>query len=240
MQQAPSGQRINTDSCVVAVLIGNGASPKKVLDIGAGTGVVSLFLAARFPDADIVAIEPEESIAAVARLNMVRSPWSVRLAVHCKRAQDVNESTFGRFDFVVCNPPYFHKSTPSNDFLRQIARHTTTLQPAEVFAAFDRVMTLGGTAWLSCPSLSEGEWLALGQSAGLSCFERVLVYDHPDAAAHITIQGWSRSYCEHPGTRKVYYRSERQGGPSAWMKEFRAAWFPSRYNKHVKGENNGT
>ena len=56
MRQAPSGQRINTDSCSFAALIGSGLSPNRILDVGAGTGVVALMLAKRFANAEIVAV----------------------------------------------------------------------------------------------------------------------------------------------------------------------------------------
>gem|GEM_PF-1838643 len=237
MRQAPSGQRINTDSCSFAALIGDGQTPLRILDIGAGTGVVSLMLAVRFPTAKIVAIEPEPAIAAVLSENLAQSPWHERFEVHQCTVQDFNESVHGRFDFVACNPPYFHNSMLSVDLQRQVARHTTSLAPVDLYDAFVRLLSPNGTAWLSCPAPALESWISWGGEAGLSSHELVLLCDHPGASAHVAILAWSLSipqqklpprFCE---PRKIFYRDGPSGSQSPWMRQFRETWYPARYNR---------
>ena len=231
MRQAPSGQRINTDSCSFAGLIGEGLNPIRILDIGTGTGVVALMLAKRFADAEILAVEPELSTLAIARENFQKSPWSNRLSVLGKRAQDLEAVDLGFFDFIACNPPYFHQIMPSADLLRNMARHTGTFHPRDVYQSFVRLLTAEGSAWLSCPSESLKNWVGWGEESGLHVCTEIQIHDHPQATPHITILGWKRSENNSPHIEHVYYRTGPSGGESEWMLNFRDDWYPQRFNR---------
>jgi tRNA1Val (adenine37-N6)-methyltransferase len=234
MSQAPSGQRVNTDSCVFGAVIGSAeltaTPPKKMIDIGTGTGVLALMLALRFPESTITGIEPEASIAEVARKNFEASLWKDRLDVLCLRAQDLDPGRHGLFDFVLCNPPYFQNSMLSNDRLRAVARHNSDLSPEELYLAMTRVMTPDGSAWLSFPEDSTGLWMERGLQSGLHPTHQIIVKDHPEAKPHMSIVGWSRTKPAGIATETIHYRAAPRGDMSPWMRDFRRQWYPARYN----------
>lgn len=234
MQQAPSGQRVNTDSCVFGALIGRDDDPKRALDIGSGTGVLALMLSARCPDVLITAVEPELEIADVARQNFAASPWHGRIELLTLRAQDLNPDIHGKFDFVFCNPPYFQNSMISDDRLRTVARHNTSLSPDELYQSMNRMMTDDGSAWVSFPGDSTQLWMGCGRGAGLHPFNIITVKDHPDATAHMIIVGWSKQRHEAITEETVCYRESNNGKMSAWMKSFRDDWYPARFNAQFK------
>lgn len=234
MRQAPSGQRINTDSCVFGALIGRDFNPKKALDIGSGTGVLALMLAARDPDVLITAVEPEPEIADVARQNFTESPWLERLDLLTLRAQDLDPDIHGRFDFVFCNPPYFQNSMISDDRLRTVARHNTTLSPNELYQSMKRMMSDDGSAWVSFPGDSLSLWMERGRQAGLYPMDVMTVQDHPDATPHMIIVGWTQQTTKSIKEETIYYRDSQNGKMSAWMKSFRETWYPARYNSQFK------
>ena len=230
MGQASSGQRVNTDSCVFGALIGPGIKPRRALDIGSGTGVLTLMLAVREPDAQITAVEPELDIADVARKNFAASPWSDRINLLTLRAQDLDPEVHGTYDFVLCNPPYFQNSMISDDRLRMVARHNTDLSPDELYQSMNRVMAEGGSAWVSFPGDSADVWMESGRNAGLHPIQVTTVKDHPNAAPHMVVVGWSRHVPDQIAEGTVYYRDSHKGHMSAWMKSFRDDWYPARYN----------
>ena len=233
MQQAPSGQRVNTDSCVFGALIADDASkpPAQILDIGTGTGVLALMLASRFPTAKITAVEPEASIAAVAQENFRQSPWCDRISTVVARAQDLDPARHGSFDLVVCNPPYFQNSMISDNHLRMIARHNMDLSPHELYAAMSRMMSEGGSAWLSFPDDSTTLWIDQANRSGLHQTHHVIVKDHPDAKPHMAVVGWSESKPQTIVRDMIHYRTAHKGAMSAWMRSFREAWYPAKYNE---------
>ena len=230
MRQAPSGQRVNTDSCAFGALIGPNATPLKILDIGSGTGVLALMLAVRFPEAMITAVEPELAIAEVARANFLASPWSDRINIEVNRAQDLDPNVHGTFDFVLCNPPYFQNSLLSDNRLRMVARHNTDLCPDELYESMYRMMSENGSAWVSFPEDSTSLWVDEGVKAGLHRTHHLIVKDHPGAKPHMTIVGWTRTKPDEVIEDEVHYRNEHKGRGSEWMRAFRQEWYPEKYN----------
>lgn len=126
IQQSHAGMKVGTDSDLLGTLAAGG---KRILDIGTGTGIISLMLAQRFPNAKITAVEIDDNAIIDAAVNFANSPFFDRISLVHKSFQDYLEDVRGKvkFDCVVCNPPYFDKSTESNDLSRTRARHTSSL-----------------------------------------------------------------------------------------------------------------
>ena len=234
MLQASVGQRINTDSCVFAALVGDESRPpRRILDIGAGTGVVTLMLSLRFPAATLTAVEPESSIAAVARTNFSQVAWRDRFALLEDRIQDLDAEQCGVYDLVLCNPPYFQNGMLSADRITAMARHNADLSINEIYQAMLRLMADGGSAWLSFPADDADLWLSEGRVLGLHPTEYILVSDHANCKPHIVVVGWSRLQPTIMKERALHYRTSLQGPLSPWMQEFRKRWFPARFNKNM-------
>ncbi|MBQ0058048.1 MAG: methyltransferase domain-containing protein [Bacteroidales bacterium] len=112
------------------------AGGSEILDVGTGTGVLSLMLAQRFPDARITAIEIDGNAVLDARFNFEKSEFGERISLHHVSFQDfvAQHSANHLFDSVVCNPPYFDKSLECPDLGRLRARHSSSL-PFDVLAS---------------------------------------------------------------------------------------------------------
>jgi release factor glutamine methyltransferase len=79
-------------------------NPKlQILDVGTGSGVIALSLAAKFPEAKLYAVDISEDALALARENAARLDLSDR--VHFQKS-DLLESLPERFDLIVANLPY--------------------------------------------------------------------------------------------------------------------------------------
>lgn len=74
----------------------------KVLDLGAGSGALSIAIATELPDAYVTALEKDAAAARWLQRNIDTS--EVDVAVHVSDVQNFNSSTL--FDAVVANPPY--------------------------------------------------------------------------------------------------------------------------------------
>ena len=113
--------RINTDG----VILGAHAyadSPKHILDIGTGTGVIALMLAQRFEQAKVTGVEIDELAAHTALENFKASPFVDRLEL-------VNSDIFLwtpaiSYDLIVSNPPFYINSLHNPDARRKTAKHT--------------------------------------------------------------------------------------------------------------------
>lgn len=231
MRQAPSGQRINTDSCVFGDLImprgPTESEPERCLDIGCGTGLLAIMMASKFPSACVTAIEPVDELAEIARENAAGCPWHLRIAVEAMRLQDLAAQSGHRFDLIACNPPFFSSGQKSADPIRAMARHNDTLTLQETATGIAALLTPGGTAWILCPAASREDWIAELSTHGLAIAAVIDLTDHPGAIPHASALAFVREGQKRgPSRQAIFYRTGPAGDPSPWMKDYRRRWHP--------------
>jgi release factor glutamine methyltransferase len=91
---------------LVELLISNFKSPisnSRILDVGTGSGVIALSLAAKFPEAQVVAVDISHDAIALARENAGRLNLSDRVRF---LKSNLLENVEGTFDLIVANLPY--------------------------------------------------------------------------------------------------------------------------------------
>lgn len=155
--QAHAAMKVGTDSDLLGTL---GEGGQHILDIGTGTGVLSLMFAQRYPEAKITAVEIDDNAVLDAQRNFDESKFSDRITLHHTSFQEFlkgqitnhglreESSVSGQepqlFDSVICNPPYFDKSLECPDQGRSRARHSSSL-PFDVLArgAYDLLVDGG-------------------------------------------------------------------------------------------------
>lgn len=150
VSQNHAGLKVNTD----AVLLGaytDVYNHNKILDIGTGTGVIALMLAQR-SNAEIDAIDINEEAGKDAQINFRNSPWAASLKFHLVSIQEYSRKTKERYDLIVCNPPFFQNSVPSENQAKSIAKHNINLQIDELFEAAKKLLTPNGKLSVIFPS----------------------------------------------------------------------------------------
>ncbi|PIF47685.1 tRNA1Val (adenine37-N6)-methyltransferase [Chryseobacterium sp. 52] len=121
IQQSKDVFRVGTDGVLLGVLA-HIENASKVLEIGTGTGLISLMLAQRNIHAFFLGLDINEDAVALTKANFEHSPFHTRLKnIH----QDLKTfQTEEKFDLIVSNPPYFEESESEKD---KIARQTVEL-----------------------------------------------------------------------------------------------------------------
>ncbi len=126
------------------------AAKLTVWDVGAGTGLLSLMIAQRFPCCEIYAVEIDGDAAKEAKGNFAGSQFSQRL--HCVNGNIFElAETLPSPDAIVCNPPYFRDSLASPDQARSTARHQNSLGPDSAMALAGRYLSAGGMLAMILP-----------------------------------------------------------------------------------------
>lgn len=139
------------------------AQAQKVLDIGCGTGLLSLMLAQRFPQLSIDAIELEEKAARQAAENVRHSRFHDRIMVQQADARTWQPAY--QYDFVICNPPFYSKSLAGRHPEKNMAWHSQSLSLSDLAALLERHLSQAGSAALLLPE-TEFENLQQAMSAG--------------------------------------------------------------------------
>ena len=94
---------------LVELLISNFRSEtahSRIVDVGTGSGVIALYLAAEFPEAEIVAVDISDDALALARENAGRLGLVDRVKF---LPSNLLENVAGTFDLIIANLPYVSK-----------------------------------------------------------------------------------------------------------------------------------
>lgn len=161
--------------CTDATLFGAMAPIKggeRVLDIGAGTGLLSL-MALQLGAAEATAVELTEEACRDAWDNFVASPWADRLMLIHQSIQAFAGSCEMRFDLIISNPPFFYRHSKNPAALRQIARHTDQLPHDELLQIVSRLLDDDGRFYLLLPVVAITGIIEIARQWGLSLTQRV-------------------------------------------------------------------
>ena len=138
-----------------------------ILDIGAGTGLISLMLAQRC-NASITAIEPDYDSYIQCVENVSHADWNKRIKVVHSSLQDFNPNN-EKFDLIVTNPPYFCDSLKSPDPRKSSARHNDSLSSDEILEGVERLLNDDGRLQLIMPYVEGNIFIADASKHGLYC-----------------------------------------------------------------------
>jgi tRNA1Val (adenine37-N6)-methyltransferase len=121
--------KVCTDACLFGawmneVIARNGFAISNALDIGTGTGLLSLMIAQE-NDIEIDAIEINENAANQAIQNVATSPWPNQIHIHNQSLQEYIPPK--KYDFIFSNPPFFENDLTSSDKNKNAAKHDSTL-----------------------------------------------------------------------------------------------------------------
>ena len=187
VHQPGDGYRFSID----AVLLAHLTRPRpqdRLIDLGAGCGIVSLILAFRFPALCILAVEIQPGLAELAQENVRQNGLDPRVKVVQADLRRIRQQdTGGPLDMVVCNPPY--RKTLSGrinpDPQKAAARHELTAGLADVVSAGARLLKKTGRLVLIYPSERTAELLEQMRAANIEPKSLRMLHSRLDTGAKL-------------------------------------------------------
>lgn len=190
IDQGDCAMKVTTDASLLGAYV-DVSSANRILDIGAGTGLLSLFAAQR-STACVDAIELDSEAAEQARMNFANSPWPERLHLIEMDVRDYAPLHTQRYDCIITNPPFFTGSTPNPCDRTALARHNTHLPLSDLIAAIAQLLSSDGVAWVLLPLAESEAILKLAEPLSLYPLQRMLVRNSSQHQPHREIMGLSR------------------------------------------------
>jgi len=155
--------KVCTDSCLFGAWIPVAESCTSILDIGTGTGLLSLMLAQRTAAA-IDAVEIDEPAFLQACENIRQSVFSNSIQLY---HQDIfNFSPGKQYDLIVCNPPFYEKQLHSSLHSERKAKHDSHFNLKALFSSIQKIISPSGKAALLLPYYRKDEVLKLAEAFG--------------------------------------------------------------------------
>jgi len=181
---------VNQDKCAMkigtdGVLLGAWASIKKhpfsILDIGSGTGILSLMLAQRSNAQNIEAIEIDADAYEQCSENFENSPWADRLFCYHASLLEFVEEVEDKFDLIICNPPFYSEDYKTKNQARDLARFNDAMPFEHLIYAAVNLLSESGTFSVVIPYKEEKRFIDLALKVGLSPNRILRVKGNPES-----------------------------------------------------------
>jgi len=146
--------KVTTDACLFGAWVADEVKSQKLkiktcLDIGAGTGLLSLMLEQKKLNVLIDTIEIDKGSYDQAKENIEASPWKERITII-----DADVKTFSfqkKYDLIISNPPFFENELKSEDIKRNTALHSNELTLNELLNIIKTNLDTEGLFYLLLP-----------------------------------------------------------------------------------------
>ena len=160
--------KVGTDGVLLGAWCSLESLPKTILDIGTGTGIISLMLAQRSSAITIDGLEVDPSAYMQTVDNFENSDWSDRLYCYNtsfqKFVDDTNKETY---DLIVSNPPFYTEDYITKNSSRNKARFTSSLTFKELIGGISKILSKSGFFSTIIPFKEESTFICLAEQHSL-------------------------------------------------------------------------
>jgi tRNA1Val (adenine37-N6)-methyltransferase len=167
--QAKNGYRFSVD----ALLLENFISAKRLekgIELGAGSGIISILLAKRLKGSKIIAVEIQNNLAERATRNVNLNGLDERIEILQKDIKDLKKIyPANKFDFVFSNPPFRKTKTGRLSIYeeRAVARHEVEITLPDLIKTAAYLIKHSGKFFLIYHPFRLAELISLLQKAKL-------------------------------------------------------------------------
>jgi tRNA1Val (adenine37-N6)-methyltransferase len=163
---------------------------KRVLDLGTGTGIIPLLLAAKTNASHLCALEIQEESADMARRSVQLNGLEDKIDII---TGDIKEADrlfdLASFDVVTCNPPYMIGShgLTNPDAPKAVARHEILCTLDDVVRSASRLLKTGGSFFMVHRPFRLAEIINVMTSYRLEPKRMQLVYPYVDKEPNMVL-----------------------------------------------------
>ena len=177
--------KVCTDACLFGALFADHRPPTiddrrtttNCLDIGTGTGLLSLIYAQKDHSAIIDAIEIDEATMKQAKENFEASPWKQRLNIF--NADILTFETDKKYDLIISNPPFFEGDLLSADEYKNNAKHDSSLSLQQLLEVVSMHLSPDGWFAVLLPYHRVEYFEELATEYDLHSLQKILVRQSP-------------------------------------------------------------
>ncbi|NLB19119.1 MAG: tRNA1(Val) (adenine(37)-N6)-methyltransferase [Syntrophomonadaceae bacterium] len=185
--QARQGYRFSMD----AVLLAHFAEAREkdqVLDLGCGSGIISILVASREPSAHITGLEIQPDLADRAQRSVQMNGLLSRVEILHGDLRRVEEILgLKRFNLVVANPPFWRQGEgkPNSNQEKLVARHEIYATLADYVEAASRCLNKNGRLAMVQRAARATEMSVLLQEHGFGVTRMRFIHAHINKSANL-------------------------------------------------------
>ena len=170
IQQSADVFRVGTDGVLLGALA-NIDFAENVLEVGTGTGLISLMLAQRNLISNFSGIDITEEAVSLTKLNFENSPFYLKLKNSLQDFKTFEADE--KFDLIVSNPPYFEENPSGKDIL---ARQTVELNFQQLISKSSKLLSENGIFSVIIPFVVGADFIEIAKVNQLFLNRRINIY----------------------------------------------------------------
>lgn len=173
--------KVCTDSCLFGAWIADKLEQNKIeavnlLDVGAGTGLLSLMIAQK-KKISIDALEIDENSFHQTDMNFTVSPWSEKLKVFHEDVKNWNNTI--KYELIISNPPFYENDLKAAQQNKNVAKHNDGLTFEELIRSVKVNLAANGKFAVLLPYQRVAFFKQLASEDGLFLEKELLVKQTP-------------------------------------------------------------
>ncbi len=210
VSQELCAMKVCTDSCLFGALVASiyKGCEVNVLDIGSGSGLLSLMLAQQLPTATIDAVEIDAGAYVQSQINFSNSVFSTQLTVYPISIQDFALKKNQSYQLIICNPPFFTNHLKSKTQDKNTAKHNETLSPTDLASAVAQLLHDQGIFWLLLPVSETKAYIEKMLEKGLYIQSKYEIFDTENLPAFRWILSFVKQNHESMATHQICIKNE--------------------------------
>lgn len=203
INQDRCAMKVGTDGVLLGAWCPIDNNPFSILDIGAGTGILSLILAQRskaeHPSLQgelaqqIDAIEIDENAFEQCVENFENSPWGDKLFCFHAGLDEFMEEPEDEYDLIISNPPFYTEDYKTENEQRDLARFSDALPFEDLVEAAHLLLSENGIFAVIIPFKEEEKFITLAKDFELYPFKITRVKGTPTTEIKRSLLAFSKT-----------------------------------------------
>lgn len=182
---------------------------ENVLDIGAGTGLLSLMVAQKY-DCHIDAVEIESGAFSQLRDNINESRWSQNISCHHKDIINYSRYHQKRYDLIISNPPFFSGELKSPDSKINLARHDEGITIEAIIEISVKLLSATGKISILLPPFETEALKKISAQFSLNISDQLHIFDSEQKPEKATVSILSKKRTNLRFTKLIIKNNESE------------------------------
>lgn len=196
INQDQCAMKIGTDGVLLGAWTSLEKNPFSILDIGSGTGILSLMMAQRSHAEVIDALEIDAQAFEQCVNNFEQSQWGDRLFCYHASLKEFIEEIEDEYDLIICNPPFYSENFKTDNKQRDLARFQDAMPFEHLLESVSKLLSKNGVFSVVIPFKEESQFIALASKHHLFLNRKLQVKGSPQSEIKRSLLEFSFSESE--------------------------------------------
>lgn len=181
--QPVDGYRYSIDALLLAGFVKSKSKQGKILDMGTGSGIITLLLSKRFPNWEFYAVEIQKDLYEIASENFLLHKLEVEL-FNCDYRDLEGQDTY---NIIVSNPPFFNNGHQPTNQQTAVARHEIHGDMESLIGKAKKLLKGNGYFYVIYPANRLAELLSTLSNNRLAPYAIKPIYPKPGVEATLVM-----------------------------------------------------